>query len=462
MSMDNEIAIRNLNDTLEIHSSNSNLLKKEENIKLKKRHLKADLDLYHSNRISILVGLGCSIALTTLSAFNLGSDSTDMAMATIMAAPVGGFFSTMGLSVLGFRGADSVRLKRSQNSSNPQKRAYYTNRVLDFMLVEKAQSSVMLNNPYTLAYALWFHEKGANVRWRKKHREYRKLFSKTYFSHFKDDSNYGLYLNMAQDMIDGLLDKEMIPSSAQSDSQKVLFEKYSHIINLRVPLSERKLSFRDQLYMNNTARMMKSKKESEDMQTYTQKLILERKKSANEHSHNNPTPEQSLQNLTSGIVFQESGALDCTEDLGILEDIEREWFETQGDIVKILKYPMFADMKEPLVRDFHTQLSIAKSLSKKSLNHNFIVAVSNLKTMWTSLMSEAHRIELTKFGKEERKKIAMATNLMGIALNVASTPSERQSAYKKALEQLKGLLTIPDRAVNAIEQAVSKPELVSR
>ncbi len=150
---------------------------------------------------------------------------------------------------------------------------------------------------------------------------------------------------------------------------------------------------------------------------------------------------------------------DFSAEMSTLDRIESEWFETQIDIVQVLKYPLFADMSDPLVQSFHTKLDIAKSLSKKTLGNDFITAVSKVKMAWTALCHEAERIELSKFDKGERKKILMATNLMNIALNEASTPFERQSAYKKAMEQLKGLVVIPNGATQAIDQLIGKMEL---
>lgn len=150
------------------------------------------------------------------------------------------------------------------------------------------------------------------------------------------------------------------------------------------------------------------------------------------------------------------------EELAIVSSIEKEWFSIQCDIVKLLKCPMLADMREPLVQEFHTQLSYVKSLSNRQRGNDFLLAVSTLQTKWNLLKSEAERVSLAKFDSVERKRVVLAAKLMNIALNEASTVAERQSAYRKAMEQLEGLVVLPKTVIDSIEQAVQYAEIESQ
>lgn len=106
-------------------------------------------------------------------------------------------------------------------------------------------------------------------------------------------------------------------------------------------------------------------------------------------------------------------------------------------------------------------MEIAQSLSQKTLTNDFINAVASVKTAWNLLVYESRRVELSGFSDAEQKKISLARDLIDIAMNSSSSSFERQSAYKRAMHQLKGLIILPDRVVNILETSVNKKELTS-
>lgn len=478
INMNNEIAIRSLEDTLALYTDTSDLLaqtaksKKELDPKAKTNYLAIKKlltghsdELYNNDKTLSYSSLSGLVSSGAISTAILGPDPS-----VIICALIGSIIFGTASYVLGIKARDSIKLKRSMKSKDPKKRAYYVNRVLDFMILHDPKSNPVFDNPYTLAYALWFSEKGRELRYhsyrnKPKYTAYLKLFGQVDFSNFKEDPLYLFYVALARDMNNGVLDKQVIPQIAQTDSELIMFEKYKMIIQSReLSTSSGKyyISTHDRELQNAVATRMKKQKDSEEMTAYAAKLAEQRRQVTENlnleglDSNGNLIVSKDAQYPAAGIGIQ-----DYSEDLRILKDVEDNWLDTQSDIIQILKYPMFADMREPLVRDFHTQLSISKSLSKRTLGNDFMIAVSSLKTSWDSLECEARRVELLNFNEGERKKILMATNLMNIALNEASSPPERQSAYKKAMEQLKGLLTIPHRAMQVVEQAVRKEELVA-
>lgn len=145
-------------------------------------------------------------------------------------------------------------------------------------------------------------------------------------------------------------------------------------------------------------------------------------------------------------------------------DIKKQWFETQSDIVQLLKYPMINDMSEPSVRNFHKELIRAENVFPDSpgnfdMNHPFVDCISNLEFSYQSMVNESKKVADSKFSPDERKKVSLAKDLMSIALNEAGTPNERQTAYKRALSYLEGLIVIPTAALVEVESLIRMKEI---
>ncbi len=373
-----------------------------------------DIDNFLSNKCGILI-LGCFGFGISLVAF--GSIALIMGMAK-------GWFTVLlglagcGLSVLGekiFKNFDFRRLNISMNSRNPKKRAYYVNRVLHYSLTKSGQGNALMDDPNILGYTLWLHETSIQLQVEgNTTRFYRKFFKIATMHDFREDIHHDLYLKIARDMVSGILRKKPIPISGKGKGD-------FGILLIAAPI-------------------VKSREDFE-------KLVRVNISHVEQKSSFVPMP---LEVKTNGNFDNE---------LNEMNDIENKWMEIQSDIVQILKYPLLADMSEPSVKNFHIKTSIARSLSKQPLGHDFVVAVSEMKFAWDSLIYEARKIELSKFNDGERKKILTAAKLMNIALNIASTPSERQVAYKKAIGQIKGLIMLPESAIQAVEQLVSHLEI---
>ena len=140
--------------------------------------------------------------------------------------------------------------------------------------------------------------------------------------------------------------------------------------------------------------------------------------------------------------------------------IRSEWMAYETDILKIVDFPLLSDMSEPVTIKLHEALRKAslhepkniKSLSRVPFNGSeYDVAVQELDTAFRAAESKARLSSWNKFTVEEKKRLQRAKDLLAMAMNGASTPSERQSAYKQAMKALQGLIEVPKATILAIE-----------
>lgn len=427
--LESVFASKGMADLLQLHNSSAANSEKS----LTHVDIGGRLALFESE---ILLFYGMSAALTCSAAFFAD------ALAGFPLTILGVTSLTLGAGFVGCKYGSKIfnkfYLGHCAKSKDPKKRAYYVNKVLDFMLVNNIDSPVF-DDSYVLGYSLWFHEENRTMRSQKLFKKYMKSFSSLNPDDFEKDKNFSSYIDIAKSMIDGEIDREWIPRLPQTESHKRLYEKYPEIIDSRP---------NDNSYL-----LMDKEKEREG--ELEAELVMMPAEYRVEFDNWGEYVDNSI------VEIGAAPEKDFSYELVTLERIESEWFETQSDIVQILKFPLFADISDPVVQSFYTKLGIAKSLSRQTLDSDFITAVSNVDTAWNALIYEAQRVKLSKFDDGERKKILMATNLMNIALNSASTPSERQSAYRKAIEQLEGLVVLPESVISVIDQSVSRREIIA-
>ena len=68
---------------------------------------------------------------------------------------------------------------------------------------------------------------------------------------------------------------------------------------------------------------------------------------------------------------------------------------------------------------------------------------------------DARRLKDSSFTDVERKRLDTAKQLLTIAIDEAATPAERQVAYRRVREELDGLISLSDEAIEVLEAKVS-------
>lgn len=146
------------------------------------------------------------------------------------------------------------------------------------------------------------------------------------------------------------------------------------------------------------------------------------------------------------------------------DEVDRRWFAYETDVLNLLEFPMMTDMREPLTTAFHRAKRGADSLRPDTAddlvgNHGaqstYRGAVHDYGVAFDVAESEARRRRQGDFSDAEQHRLTRAQGLLRMAMDSASTPQERQSAYRKAREELDGLVSLPVVAYAQIERGVA-------
>ncbi|GAA2067506.1 hypothetical protein [Williamsia deligens] len=144
--------------------------------------------------------------------------------------------------------------------------------------------------------------------------------------------------------------------------------------------------------------------------------------------------------------------------------IDGRWFAYETDVVALLEYPMMTNMREPLTVAFHRARREADSLrpedpSETVGDHDaqaaYRAAVHEYGVALDAAESEAKRRRRGDFSAEEQSRLVRAQSLLRLAMDSGSTPQERQSAYRRAREELEGLVVLPAVTYAQLERRVA-------
>lgn len=139
------------------------------------------------------------------------------------------------------------------------------------------------------------------------------------------------------------------------------------------------------------------------------------------------------------------------------ESVRQEWLNTEMDILALVKYPLFSDAGNRFVKDFRVNMTYARTVKPDNdeaylHDHAFVKAVAEMEVAWNLLEAEAKRVGSSTLPDVERKRVEKAQQLLAIALGSGGNPHERQTAYQRAMKELDGVLSVPDRAMAQIEE----------
>lgn len=139
--------------------------------------------------------------------------------------------------------------------------------------------------------------------------------------------------------------------------------------------------------------------------------------------------------------------------------VQEQWLSYELDILKVVENPFMFDMRETEAREFSTAMQrLAVLFGKKKteiLSLTMLDAlerdVSQLMFLWETLRQISERIRDSSFKDGERARIDRAKKLLSIAMNIGSSASERQVAYRKAIRELSQVIVVPARAMEELE-----------
>lgn len=142
--------------------------------------------------------------------------------------------------------------------------------------------------------------------------------------------------------------------------------------------------------------------------------------------------------------------------------VTARWLEYELDVAKIIVFPAMSDGRQPLTAAFLRAKRIADGLrpasAKARLTKEQLAeyrnAVADFEVAFDVAERDARRIRDSSFTDAERKRLETAKKLLTVAIDEAATPAERQLAYRRVREELDGLISISDEAIDVLEKKV--------
>lgn len=142
--------------------------------------------------------------------------------------------------------------------------------------------------------------------------------------------------------------------------------------------------------------------------------------------------------------------------------VTARWLEYELDVAKLIAFPAMSDGRQPLTAAFLRAKRIADGLrppsAKAKLTREQLAeyrnAVADYEVAFDVAERDARRLRDSSFTVAERKRLDTAKQLLTVAVDEAATPAERQVAYRRVREELDGLISLSDEAIEVLESKV--------
>jgi hypothetical protein len=144
------------------------------------------------------------------------------------------------------------------------------------------------------------------------------------------------------------------------------------------------------------------------------------------------------------------------------DDVRRRWLDYELDVSKAIAYPAMSDGRQPLTAAFlragkkadRLRPAEGRKVSADELRE-YREAVTDYEVAFDLAERDARRLRDSGFTEAERKRLHTAQQLLTVAVDEAATPAERQLAYQRVREELDGLISLSDEALDVLEKKVA-------
>ncbi|MDZ8275468.1 hypothetical protein R2Q81_05815 [Microbacterium aquimaris] len=162
-------------------------------------------------------------------------------------------------------------------------------------------------------------------------------------------------------------------------------------------------------------------------------------------------------------VDDESPAAQLEKLFAAHDDVTHRWLEYELDVAKLIAFPAMSDGRQPLTAAFLRAKRVADNARPAEASAKvgrerlleYRDAVTDYEVAFDLAERDARRIKDSTFSSVERKRLDTAQQLLSVAVDQAATPAERQIAYKRVREELDGLISLSDDAVDRLEKKVA-------
>lgn len=143
--------------------------------------------------------------------------------------------------------------------------------------------------------------------------------------------------------------------------------------------------------------------------------------------------------------------------------VTARWLEYELDVAKLIAFPAMSDGRQPLTAAFLRAKRTADGLRPASAKDRltkdqlaeYRTAVVDYEVAFEVAERDARRVKDSSFSVDERKRLDTAKQLLSVAIDQAATPAERQIAYRRVREELDGLISLSDDAIEVLETRVA-------
>nr|WP_274636721.1 hypothetical protein [Microbacterium bovistercoris] len=165
----------------------------------------------------------------------------------------------------------------------------------------------------------------------------------------------------------------------------------------------------------------------------------------------------------SPAPVEQSHAEQLTQLFHAHDAVTKRWLDYELDVAKLIAFPAMSDGRQPLTAAFLRAKKVADRLrpdsekvrvTKEQLDE-YRNAVTDFEVAFDVAEQDARRLRDSSFTEPERKRLDTAKQLLTVAIDQAATPAERQVAYKRVREELDGLISLSDGAIEVLEKKVA-------
>ncbi|WP_347110138.1 hypothetical protein AAHB33_05465 [Paenarthrobacter sp. S56] len=182
---------------------------------------------------------------------------------------------------------------------------------------------------------------------------------------------------------------------------------------------------------------------------------------ASEQRHRRKVELYKLKNQQ--VAAEQASQAEVAALMAAHDAVNHKWLDYELDVGKLIDYPLMSDVREPLTVAFlrakkeadGMRPAAAAEITTAARLAEYRAAVHSYEIAFEIAEHEARRIKDGNFTGPERERLATARKLLRIAEDVAATPAERQTAYKRARKELDGLIVLPETTVAALEEKIA-------
>lgn len=148
-------------------------------------------------------------------------------------------------------------------------------------------------------------------------------------------------------------------------------------------------------------------------------------------------------------------------DRSRLEEVESGYANYEKDIVKLIKYPVMTDLTDKYTASFHSLLRKTRRAAENEEKDAYNELIDSLDDAFFAAESNARRIATSMFSDEDKSKVTDAGQMLAMALDEKASETEKKNAYKGAMRNLEGRVSVPEVAISSLIEKIGLKELMA-